>query len=65
MKWYEVTFYARKNCWFAYGTVARYVVEERSKARAKELAYEIYKNECSTPLSIGHFRTEINVIEVN
>lgn len=62
MKQYEVTFYARKNCGFAYGKIASYVVEETNKARAKELAYEIYKNEYTTPLNITYFRTEINSI---
>lgn len=62
MKHYEVTFYARKNCWFAHGKIASYVVEETNKERAKELAYEIYKNECATPLNITYFRTEISSI---
>ncbi len=63
MKTYEVTFYARKNCWFAYGKIASYVVDETSKSRAKELAYEIYREECPTPLAITYFRTEIHEIK--
>ena len=63
MKTYEVSFYARKNCRFAYGKVASYVVDETSKSRAKELAYEIYKNDVGTPLSITYFKTEIHEIK--
>lgn len=63
MKSYKVAFYARKNCWLAFGLVSSYIVQASSKAKAKEQAYMLYSHEVGTPLSITYFRTEITEVK--